>query len=169
MRTTEEIKESLKTTRDEWIKNGKMFNRYKPHTQQEKQAETRKLIQKIMEDLKELKEVDPEEFELFYWENYMIVARDTICNDSYSGILSVLALVVSAVSMVFTALNTFYWVLVVCACIMAVALIIIVIWYLKCTYATRERSYYHFLLAAAAELRKPEEEKEMHITHKEEQ
>ena len=166
MRTLDDIKKSLEATKQEWIKKDGWLARRRERRQKEKSAEQQKMTESILKDLRELKACEPEQFEKLYWETSTIVIKDNIFNNSYSGIVASLALLVSGVSMLFTAVGSLEEdfsiqaiIIEILIFVMLIMVIAIMISYLFNLWKTRTHSYYHFLLAAAEDVRNTKEEK----------
>lgn len=159
--TTDDKIEKIK---QEWLEGS---DRLEQHREEKNKSEIDRLeqpIKQIIENLKELKRTDPSKLEKLYWETQVIVARDNIYNNAWAAIIAVVSFIFSAFSVIVAVLavqsganKNVLWIGIVVA-VIAVIVLIFVAQYLMRLGFTRTRSYYHFLLAAAEEIKNTKEE-----------
>lgn len=160
MESSKDILNRLEVSKCKWIENGSWWMRRKANKEKKAAEEIEKLVEGVLNDLKQLKVISPEKFEEFYWKTYMIVERDNIYNNSCSGIKNQLALAATTVGMFFTALGTlnrgstaYDEKVVIGVGIMAIGILFLGIIDLHKYYITSKRSYYHFLLKVLEDVR----------------
>lgn len=160
MESSKDILNRLEVSKYKWIENGSWWRRRKTNKEKKVAEEIEKLVEGVLNDLKQLKVISPEKFEEFYWKTYMIVERDNVYTNSYGGIIASIALAPSAIAAFFAVIGAldgditrYDLIIIACVAVMAVGVILLTIPYLHCLVATREHSYYRFLLKALEDIR----------------
>ena len=156
MNHLKDILNQLEVSKEEWIKNGSWYNRRKKRVEEEIEI----LVKDTLGSLEQLKAGNPKKFEEFYWKTCMIVERDNVYTNSYGGIITSIALAPSAIGAFFAVIGAldgditrYDLIIIACVAVMAVGVILLTIPYLRCLVATREHSYYRFLLKALEDIR----------------
>lgn len=156
--------DEIEEIKKEWLNGSDRWEQYREKENKSEIARLEKPIKEIIEYLKELKKKDPSELEKLYWETQVIVARDNIYNNAWAAIIAVVSFLLSGISVMVAILalqsdksGNVLWIGVPVAIIIVTILIVAARYLWGLTY-TRTRSYYHFLLAAAEEIKNAKEE-----------
>lgn len=143
---TEEL-EKIEEIRKKWLEKKKKDQRW-----EREKADIRERVSGLIEQVAQLKNKNPEEFELFYWMTKAHVIRDEIYNTSYVAVIPILSLFISIFSMIYS-INQGG--IIAAACGLAAALIILLIIWIerRALFGGRDRSYYRILYSILEDMR----------------
>ena len=160
MESSKDILNRLEVSKYEWIENGSWWRRRKKNKEKKAEGQIEKLAEETLAHLEQLKVLNPKKFEEFYWKTCMIVEQDNVYTNSYGGIITSIALAPSAIGAFFAIIGAldgditrYDLIIIACVAVMAVGVILLTIPYLCCLVATREHSYYRFLLKVLDDIR----------------
>lgn len=143
---TEEL-EKIEEIRQRWLKKKKKDQKW-----EKEKEKIRELVSSLREQAAQLKNKDPEEFELFYWTTKAHVIRDEIYNTSYVAVIPILSLVIS----IFSIINSIKQEVNVVAVfgLVSALIVILIIWIeRRALFGGRERSYYRILYSILEDIR----------------
>lgn len=143
---TEEL-EKIEEIRQRWLKKKKKDQKW-----EKEKEKIRELVSSLREQAAQLKNKDPEEFELFYWTTKAHVIRDEIYNTSYVAVIPILSLVISIFSMVYS-INQEGIIAIICGLLSAVISLLIICAECRALFGGRERSYYRILYSILEDIR----------------
>lgn len=143
---TEEL-EKIEEIRQRWLKKKKKDQKW-----EKEKEKIRELVSSLREQAAQLKNKDPEEFELFYWTTKAHVIRDEIYNTSYVAVIPILSLVISIFSMVYS-INQEGIIAIICGLLSAVISLLIICAECRVLFGGRERSYYRILYSILEDIR----------------
>ncbi len=143
---TEEL-EKIEEIQKKWLEKKKKDQRW-----EREKADIRELVSGLIEQVAQLKNKAPEDFELFFWTTKAHVIRDEIYNTSYAAVISILSLIISIFGMVYS-INQGG--IIAAACGLAAALIILLIIWIerRALFGGRDRSYYRILYSILEDMR----------------
>ena len=143
---TEELKK-IEEIRKKWLEKKKKDQRW-----EREKADIRERVSGLIEQVAQLKNKAPEDFELFFWTTKAHVIRDEIYNTSYAAVISSLSLIISIFGMVYS-INQGG--IIAAACGLAAALIILLIIWIerRALFGGRDRSYYRILYSILEDMR----------------
>lgn len=143
---TEELKK-IEEIRKKWLEKKKKDQRW-----EREKADIRERVSGLIEQVAQLKNKNPEDFELFYWMIKAHVIQDEIYNTSYVAVIPILSLFISIFSMMYS-INQGGIIAAVCGLVSA-AIALWIIWAeRRALFGGRDRSYYRILYSILEDMR----------------
>lgn len=145
--------EEIKKIKDDWLNQNSFFQRYRKQHWKKEDEDVQTLITGLLSVIKELKESAPEEFEVLYWQTHVHIIRDTMYRGSYAGMIAILSLIISILSMIYT-IGEAKISSGICGIVAAALVLFVIFKERRALFATRERAYEQILYLILEDIRK---------------